>query len=176
MAEQLTDKERKVLEAVTEWAPKFQAGEVKLVQLMRRPSFGTGERFGVKMVSCEATHRSGPAAAGSERTKGGVWATSTRAFFGNGPKVFFEWSWERVTRIRVLPTWNGVAIEWSGPGGQSIDVVQQHIQTGRPDVVGMAADFLKFEAAFADYGGQLDQWLEQLPGRLHASDQGGGAG
>ena len=173
-----TSKER-LIAGIDRWLESYGRGKGQFRPVNLRSQFATGELLASVVSSVGWTERdpSVPVAdwatrAGARgwtgRAEGAAYATNQRAFLA-GRKITREWPWIDVYSVRVLPDWTGVMIAGRADA-ESVDVLAKEHHgapgTRRFDPFDVAFRFLKFEGAFAQYRGHLDEWVRSLPDRL----------
>jgi hypothetical protein len=179
-----TSNERLIPE-IDRWLESYGRGKGQFRPLNLRSQFAKDELLAsvVSSVGLTARDPSVPEAewdtrAGASgwtgRADGAAYAPSRRAFLA-GRRITREWRWIDVFSVQVLPDWTGVAIAPHPDAGSGGVIAKEHHGapgTRRFDPFDVAFRFLKFEGAFADYRGHLDEWVRSLPARLAASARG----
>jgi hypothetical protein len=149
-----------VMTEIEAWRPRFERGELRPPGA-GRPSLAPDERFAVDVGRVRAAGLGHP-------TAGGVLhATDRRAVvLGRGPRPVREWKLAELAAVNALGNWGGVALVHADGDTELVVAVGPDRPTWQ-DAVG----WLKVEAAFASAGGQLSQWVADLPQRLVLAGQ-----
>ena len=164
----MTPQER-LLARVQAWAPRFVRGELKDRALLR-PKLREGERFGAKLGSIAVSRV--PAAdplSGVDRHVppiGIAYGTSERLLIANGGKVKRSWEWSQLAEVVVLQGYAGVVLRTDSTDAEAVHHVKLHWDPFAPPPEAIGARWVALEGCFQASRGQLDTWLERLPGRV----------
>lgn len=163
--------EERLLVHVQDWVPRFLAGQLKDRALLR-PTLREGERFGAKVGSIAVSRV--PARdplIGVDRSStpiGIVYGTSERLIVANGGRVKRSWEWSQVAEVLVLTGYVGVAVDTGGEDAEAVHHVKLQYDPFAPPPYVLGARWIAMEACFRASRGELDAWLERLPGRVLA--------
>jgi hypothetical protein len=144
----------RVLVEIERWQPRFERGELR-PSTSRRPPLAPDERFAVHVGGVRAAGRGHPAAGGV------LHATDRRAVVLYRGSQVREWSLCDLAAVSALGNWGGLALVHADGDTELVVAVKPEMPTWRD-----AAGWLKVEGAFAAAGGQLGQWVADLPQRL----------
>lgn len=146
---------RSVMTEIEAWRPRFERGELR-PQVPGGPSLAPDERFAVALGRVRAAGLGHPAAGGV------LQATDRRAVVvGPGRRPVREWKLADLAAVSALGNWGGLALVHGDGDTELVVSVGPELPTWQD-----AADWLKVEAAFAASGGQLAEWVAELPRRL----------
>ncbi len=159
------------------WAERYaegRVGDLAMARIERQP----GERFAawVPMVGVTEQQAAAPMSAwvrrpGSTglkgRAEGVAYATSERLLVTARRKVLYQWRWEDLFDVRVLPDFDGVVLARTADP-EEVEVVagEQRSFTINEGPRKRALRWIKVEGAFAASRGTLDEWLRAVPQRF----------
>lgn len=165
-----------VADELARWSERFASGRVRDVALFR-PKLQSGERLAARVASVGVSQQRAAASLAEwqprpgssglrHRPEGLAYATSERAFVANAGKVSHEWRWGDLFAVRVLPNLDGVVLARSADA-DTVEVIAGELAT----MLGSnphrrALTWIKFEAAFAAWRGELDGWMRSVPERF----------
>jgi hypothetical protein len=144
-----------VLGEIERWRPRFERGELR-PSTAGRPALAPDERFAVHVGGVRAAGMGHPAAGGV------LHATDRRAVvLDRGRQLVREWSLSELASVSALGNWGGLALVHADGDTELVVAVKPELPTWQD-----AAGWLKVEGAFAAAGGQLPEWVAELPRRL----------
>jgi hypothetical protein len=169
-----------VAEDLARWSERFAGGRIRDVALFR-PKLQPGERLAVRVAlvgvseqraaASMAEWQPRPGSTGPRgRSEGLAYATSERVFVANMGKVSHEWHWGDLFAVRVLPNLDGVSLART-PDPDTVEVIAgERRVTLLPGLNQSARQralaWIKVEAAFFAWRGELDGWMRSVPERF----------
>jgi hypothetical protein len=175
---------QRVLADLQRWAERYQHGQLRARGA--QPPLREGERLAQRIFPVRLSRQpdgrpfeqwnprpGGRAWRPPFRNDGTLYATSERIYLVRRPgrgvyDVHHEWAWDRVISVDIVPNWRGIAMRVRGDDRLHVVGNVFHTFLVRPNVVTLAAAWLKVQGAWVDSKGPeaFSAWLRLVSSRL----------